>query len=290
MKILIIGNPIASGGNAADKMDQLASILKEQGHTPVTYLTKFAHDGKAHVAKVGDDIDRIVVVGGDGTFNEIINGIPDNCSIPLLHLPTGNANLLAHDLDLPGTAEGAAYLIDHGRIIMSDVAVMNNIKFIMVAGAGFDAHVTEEVKKHRTGRLSNLSYVMPILKSLKKAAGSSFKVTIDNKTYHGAMVLVSNVKCYAGICKIAFEAGIDTRVLDIIVFPGTGFFSVVKYFLYARFSKITRLKNVMYLKGRSIKITSDRPVAMELDGDFKGRHREVNIEILQKSIPLIVKK
>ncbi|MCP3900646.1 MAG: diacylglycerol kinase family lipid kinase, partial [Desulfobacteraceae bacterium] len=291
MKILIIGNPIASGGNVKKKIDELSSILQARGHHPIKYLTKFAGDGKTYISNINKDIDRIVVVGGDGTLNEIINGVSTDFSIPVLQLPTGNANLLGHDLSLPRTAKGAADLIEHGQTIMADVATMNNTKFIMVAGAGFDALITEEVKKHRTGKLNNFSYIKPLFRSLKKSSNLLYEITIDEKTIeHGAMVLIANVQCYAGICKIAFEAGVDTRVLDIIIFPEINFISFMKYFLFAKFSKVTKLKGVKYYKGKSVKITSDKPIKMELDGDFADQHQEVNIELFPGSLPLIVPK
>ncbi len=291
MKILIIGNPIASGGDVKKKIDELESILKTRDHITIVYLTRFANDGKTYVSNIDTSIDRIIVVGGDGTLNEIINGLPTDFSCPVLQLPTGNANLLGHDLYLPRTAKGAADLIEHGKIIMADVGIMNNKKFIMVAGAGFDALITEEVKKHRKGRLSNLSYIRPLVQSIKKSSSLSYKITIDETTVaHGAMVLIANVQCYAGICKIAFDAGVNTGVLDIVIFPKISYISFVKYFLFAKFSKVTRLKSVKYLKGKRIKITSDKPIKMELDGDYADQHQEVEIELIPSSLPIIAPK
>ncbi len=289
MKILLIGNPISSGGNAKKRIKELAALLDSRGHETTTYLTQYAGDGKKHMSKLKRDIDRIVVVGGDGTLNEIINGIPGNFSIPLLQLPTGNANLFGTDLCLPQTVEGAADLVEGGKIIMADIASMNDTKFIMVAGFGFDANVTEEVKKHRKGQVNNLSYIMPVFRSFKKSSALSFTVTIDEKTVaNGAMVLISNVKCYAGICEVAYDAGVNTGVLDIVIFPKISLYSLLRYFIFAKVSKITKLLGVQYFKGKKIQITSDDSIPVEVDGDFVGRHEEVIIKLFPQSIPVIV--
>ncbi len=98
MKILIIGNPIASSGGVKFKISRLSAILEQRGHRVASHLTRFAGDGRNYVAAAAEAFDRVVVVGGDGTFNEILNGIPEGLQVPLLQLPTGNANLLARDL------------------------------------------------------------------------------------------------------------------------------------------------------------------------------------------------
>lgn len=289
MKILIIGNPIASGGDAGKRISALKDALEKKGHSAEAYLTKFAGDGKERVSKVEDDVDRIVIVGGDGTVNEVINGIPEGFKTPLLQLPTGNANLLARDLKLPKTINKVVSLLENGTVIMADVAQMNGTRFIMVAGVGLDARVTEALKRKRTGRVNNFSYLGPILEALGQHSKSEFCVEVDGAApVKGAAVLVCNIRNYAGICDIAYDADIASRVLDIVVLPKDNLFSFLKYLLFARFSKITRLKNIKYLKGKKIKITSDIQIPIELDGDFNDRHAEVTIELLQEQVPLIV--
>lgn len=289
MKILIIGNPIASGGDGEKRIRELQSILESRGHVVEPYLTQFAGDGKNRMSQVSADIDRVVVVGGDGTVNEIINGIPDGFSTPILQMPTGNANILAQDLNLPEKALEVADVLEKGRVVMADVAEMNGERFIMIAGAGFDARVTEEVKKVRTGKVSNLSYVVPILRSLKNHSQSMFDVVVDGtKRARGAIVLVCNVRNYAGLCEIAFDAGVDTGQLDVVVFPRDNLLSFLKYLACAKLSRVTRLAGVTYLKGRSVEISSDKSIPVELDGDFNGRHSGVTIKLKPACVPLMV--
>lgn len=288
MKILIIGNPIASGGNAAKRIERLSNILNHRGHTADTYLTRFAGDGKAYMAKLNVAYDRIVVVGGDGTFNEIINGLPDGFSVPLIQLPTGNANLLAKDLKLPHGPEAAADLLENGRVIMADVAVMNGTKFIMVASAGFDARVVEELERERTGKVSNFSYIRPFLRAMTTSKSVDYSVAVDhNYIVNGAMVLVCNVRNYAGICEMAYGAGVDSGVLDIVVFPNDGMLPLFRYFIMARFSRIDRVRGVTYVKGRTVRITSNTPIPMEVDGDFAGNHPHVDINLKAGAVPII---
>jgi len=288
MNIFIIGNPIASGGDGERRIAVLQTLLEKRGHHVISHVTRFAGDGKEHISTLGSEIDRIVIVGGDGTVNEIINGIPGEFTIPIVQMPTGNANLLAKDLGLPENPLQVADVLENGRTLMADVAQMNGSDFIMVAGAGFDARVTEEMKKVRRGRVGNLTYVLPILRALRRPDHGLFDVKVDGvKCARGAMVLVCNVRNFGGMCEIAFDAAVDSRQLDIVVFPVMNLFSLLKYFLFSKFSRITRLRGVRYLKGKKIEIDSITPIPVELDGDFNGWHSHVSIQMKSGKVPLM---
>ena len=289
MRILIIANPIAGGGRARRQGAALSAILEARGHSVSSYLTRFAGDGKRYLSQNKEPLDRIVVVGGDGTFNEILNGFPTGAAVPILHLPTGNANLLASDLNLPRTAAGAAHLVENGRVVRADVALMNNIKFIMVAGAGFDARVTEELKRVRRGEVSNLSYVLPVLRALRNRPGSMWSVSVDGKgPVTGAAVLVCNVRTYGGICRIAFDADVANGRLDVVILPAEGLWHLIKVLFAARFSKVTRVRGVRYLKGRRVEISGPDSIPMQLDGDFVGRYPKVDIVLQPASLPILI--
>ena len=289
MKITIIGNPISSGGDTKTRMAKLQRLLEERGHLVTSFLTRFAGDGRNEISRLSKNMDRVVVVGGDGTFNEIISGLSEGSSVPLLHFPSGNANLMGKDLGLPKKEEQVAGLLENGRILMADVGMMNGQKFIMVAGMGFDARVTEEMKKIRKGKVSNLTYVLPMIRALSTTENAVFRVTVDDDpaVYRGKAVIVANVRTYGGICEIAHKAGISTGRLDVVVLPEENAAAVVKYLLYAKFFKIDLLKNVTYLQGEKIRIESDIPIPVELDGDFNGRHDRVEIGVIPASVPLV---
>ena len=289
MNILIIGNPIAGGGKGERNILRLQSILEKRGHGVTSYLTRFAGDGRNRISRVTPEVDRIVIVGGDGTVNEIISGIPRGFSTPILQMPMGNANLLGKDLQLPGRAVAVAELLEKGRVVMADVAQMNGKTFIMVAGAGFDARVTQEMKKTRQGRVSNFSYIMPIFRALKHPFHSRFEVVVDGAWHaRGDMVLVCNVRNFAGLCDIAFDAGVNTGQLDVVVFPDVHPLSLFKYGVFSKFSRVTRLKGVKYLKGKTVEMDSTTPIPIELDGDFNGWHHHVSIRLKPERIPLVV--
>lgn len=291
MNILLIGNPISSGGHAGMRIQRLGQMLEKRGHQVTTYLTRFAGDGKSMIHSLSQNMDRIVVVGGDGTLNEMINGISDSSSCPILHFPTGNANLLAKDLKLPQELNPVADLVEQGKTIMADMGIMNGNRFLMVCGMGFDARVTEELKKVRKGKVSNWDYVLPFIRAIKTSPNMPLNVRIDDGTLdaQGRAVLVSNIRNYGGICEMAHDAGVTTGVLDVIIFPKENLLSLLTYLAYAKFSRVTRLQGVIYAQAKNhVLIQSEVPIPVELDGDFFERHHEVHIDVKPGILPLIV--
>lgn len=291
MNILLIGNPISSGGHAGKRIQSLERLLKERGHHVNTYLTSFEGDGKSAVQSLSQKMDRLVVVGGDGTLNEILNGLSISSRCPILHYPTGNANLLARDVKLPIELNQVADLVEQGKIIMADVGTMNENRFLMVCGMGFDARVTEELKKVRKGKVSNLHYVLPFIRGTRTAINVPLKVNIDDgaQEFQGCAVLVSNIRNYGGVCEMAHDAGVASGVLDVVIFPRENLISLLKYLFFAKFSRISRLKDVIYVQAKKqVLIQSEEPIPVELDGDFFGRHDGVRIEVQPGILPLIV--
>ncbi len=288
MNILIIANPVSSGADIRKTAHRLAGRLKERGHAPQIYLTRYRGDARHKMSRVDNTIDRVVVVGGDGTFNEVLNGIPRNLGIPITQLPTGNANLLGKDLNLPTRCSAMADLLENGKIVQADLAAMNDSKFIMVADVGFGARVTEEMKKIRRGKVNNFSYLVPICRALRDLP-QIYEVCVDETNYaKGAMVLVSNVRTYGGICTVADTAGIDTGVLDVVVLPQTRAQDLINYMAHIYFGKLHSVKGVKYLKGKKISIQCKDPVPVQLDGDFFGWHKDVNIELETTGYPILV--
>src|SRR5689334_8274981 len=89
MKLLIIGNPIAGGGKAKPRIEELVKRLTAAGHEVEAKLTRKAGDARAWANQVPPDIDRLIVAGGDGTLNEVLNGLNDPSRTPIVQMPVG---------------------------------------------------------------------------------------------------------------------------------------------------------------------------------------------------------
>ncbi|MFW5653782.1 MAG: diacylglycerol/lipid kinase family protein, partial [Planctomycetota bacterium] len=115
MKILIIGNPVSGDGKAARRIGRLVEVLTRRGHVVQAMLTQQAEDTQRFARAIQPgQFDRLVVAGGDGTLNGVLNGLRRPDLLPLVPLSSGTANLLARELHLPQDPAGLADVLEQG--------------------------------------------------------------------------------------------------------------------------------------------------------------------------------
>ncbi|MBN1256287.1 MAG: diacylglycerol kinase family lipid kinase [Planctomycetes bacterium] len=297
MKILIIANPISGGGKGKENANKLALLLSKKGHKAELYFTGNTGGAKRRVEKIGTEFDCLVVVGGDGTVNEVVNGIPKIGLPPIIPYPQGTANILAKEMNIPENPEQVVEIIekfktrrmDLGKITYSQEGKPQlNKNFILTASSGFDAMVTEEVKKLRTGKLGYWGYLMPIINLLKRYRIPELQVTVDGaEPVQGAMVLVSNVKNYGGLFSITDKAECDSGHFDICVLQKGSIPALASYTTSAFMKNVSTRKDIVYLTGREIKIDSSKPVAVEVDGDYLCK-TPVEIKIEPGAVSVVI--
>ncbi|MDH7499748.1 MAG: diacylglycerol kinase family lipid kinase [candidate division NC10 bacterium] len=287
-KILLIGNPAAGGGRAMRTMADLPERLRQRGHRVETFLTRSAGDAGRRARDMEGDVDALVIVGGDGTINEILNGLADPSRIPIAHLPTGTASILGRELGLPRRTKDLVRLLESGHLRQLDMGLLDGRRFLMVASAGFDAMVTEEVGKRRGGTLGYLGYLSPILRVLSRYHPPELQVTIDGaEPALGALVVVSNTRNYGGIFSFADRARCDSGHLDVCIFPRGSLPALIWYYLAAFCGWVSKRTDVRYLTGTRIKIESKDPVAVQVDGDYAGT-TPAEIQLLPALVPVLV--
>jgi YegS/Rv2252/BmrU family lipid kinase len=287
-KILLIGNPVAGRGMAHRLIAEVVQELQQRGCKVETFLTRSAGDANHRARSVEPDVSAVVVAGGDGTLNEVLNGLPDPSAIPLSIFPLGTANILAHELSLPKKPKAAAEAVDQGRIRWLDMGLAKDRRFLMLVSAGLDAMVSKEVSQRRGTRLGYLGYLLPVLMVLTRYRSPDLRVTVDEREGgRGAFVLVSNTKNYGGIFTFADRACCDSGHLDVCIFPKGDFVALLRYYFAAFRGTLSMEADVTYLQGQCIRIESRRPVAVQVDGDPFGT-TPIVIDIMPSSVPIIV--
>ncbi len=211
-----------------------------------------------------------MVAGGDGTLNDVLNGLPD--PIPDPHRAPAH-----RDCQRPRPRaripekDGFIQIIEGGHVRRLDMGLLGERRFLMMAHAPLDAMVTEEVQRQRRGRDGYLGYLMPILRALRRYHPPDLEVAVDGgKQITGAFVIVSNTRNYGGIFSFADRARCDSGHLDVSVFPRGALPALVWYYFSAFHGWASRRTNVRYLTGNRIRIQSREPVVVQVDGDPSG--------------------
>ncbi len=288
MKILVIGNPIAGTGQAERRIKLFSRALEQHGHDVHVFMSKQYGEALEKAGNVGSDVDRIVVAGGDGTVNEVINGLADPSRIPILHLPTGTANQLARSLDLPFDPHQLVNILEHGSIRRIDMGLVGNHRFLLLVSSGFDARVAAEVKKSRNDTLGYTGYVVPILRAWANHQPHELNVIIDNQqTICGFNVMVLKVRQYGGVFVFAEEARLDSGYFEVCVFQQGSVPWMSLYAFAGLVGKAAELPGMIRARARMVRIESEQPVPVEIDGDHYGM-TPVDIQLQPSVVPVVV--
>jgi YegS/Rv2252/BmrU family lipid kinase len=250
-------------------------------------LTEGPGDATARAGRIDADTHRIVVVGGDGTVNEVVNGLADPARTPLVALGTGTANILAHELGYPYDPEGVARIVESDVIQRLDLGIAGGKRFLAVVSSGFDALVTRTIAENRTSTLGYLGYARPILRTLGRYRPPNLTVRVDGEEVEGGLVIVSNTRNYGGLFTMADTARCDSGHLDVLVLERATYLPLVRSAIGGLTGGISRQKGVVHRTGTAIEIASEDEAPVEVDGDYFGS-TPIEISMDGRQVPFVV--
>lgn len=266
-KIQLILNPSAHSEKAQKSVEEIRGLsdrlVIHESHSfeQAQNLAKTAADAGARA---------VLAAGGDGTINAVISGLAGS-DTTLGVFPTGTMNLFARELNLPtGSLKECWEVIEAGHSCEVDLFKANEQVFVQVAGVGFDAKIIEETSWERKKRFGPLSYVMSAF-SVAGQKPPRIKVTTDEGLeIAGAFVLIGNGALYGPAFKIFRNASNRDGLLDVIVFAGQNLMDILKYVSGMTIGNLDKMRGVTSLQTTGIKVESDVPAPVEVDGELAG--------------------
>ncbi len=270
MKVKLIANPVA-GGDARSKIDRAVAWLQGSGVDVDLFLTEKRGDAlqAARDAKAGG-YDRIIAAGGDGTLNEVINGLVPS-AIPLAFIPFGTTNVFALEVGLPFDVEQACEVALHGQARPVCLGLAGDARFLLMAGIGFDAEVVAGVNlalKRRVGKLAYLVSSLAVL--LRSGLGTIEVVDEQGRHYQGCSAIIGNGRYYGGRFLITPAASLQEDTLEVCLFRSRGRLGFLYSMIKVAFGRPLTEKEVWRFKGRELAFTGFK-AAVQLDGDYHGR-------------------
>jgi YegS/Rv2252/BmrU family lipid kinase len=288
VRVIAIANPIAGRGAAPRQAAQLSGLLQGRGHTVECWITHGPGDAGRCARHAKDQFDRIAVIGGDGTLNEVVNGLPDPTRVPIAYLACGTGNMLGHELGLPRSVEAVADLAVGESVRRIDLGRVGERRFLGNVGIGFDALVTEDLGRRRTGTLRYPGYALPILRVLARYREPRLTLCIDGgEPLNGAFAVVSNLRNYGGLFALADRACCDSGRLVVCVFERARVRDLARYAVAALRARLPGLRGVRFETGRHVRVTSPESVPVQIDGDHSGA-TPVEIEVEPAAVPILV--
>lgn len=297
MKSLMIANAIAGQHHGEDLYAQIKEALGAD--LPPVEETRGPGDASriAFEAAQSGGFDVVYAVGGDGTVNEVANGLlagSDEASRPVLGIiPRGTSNVVASELGIPWPGISAAVdVLRGGKVKAIDVGRVGDRYFLLAASCGVDAEAVRDVPANLKSLVGPGAYVMSGIAALANYSPTRVTIRFDSEavSLDAFVVIVSNISTYGlSIVKVAPFAALDDGWLDICVFekPPThkiGFLAQVMLLLARRHLNDPRVR---YFRARHIEIESDPPIATQLDGDPIG-NTPVTIDVVPNALKILV--
>lgn len=288
MSLFFVLNPVAGKGRAKALVPVIEKICKDNN---VEFQIKTTHrPGEATEISnqaVEEGFKRIISVGGDGTLNEVINGIAGS-DAALGIIPGGSGNDFIRSINKSRDIEKIILDIITGEVKKTDLGVCNNKYFINVGSAGLDAEVVIRTEKAKRFFSGSAAYIAAVLYTIFTYKGWNMKIQVDDKSFEAKTLLtaIANGKYYGGGMIPVPEAKIDDGYFDIC---HVGHMSKLKMFiLFPKYmkGKHAGIKQVSFHRGKTVKITCDEPMAINLDGEII-RDREVEFKVIKDGINII---
>jgi len=239
---------------------------------------------------VTDNIDLLVISGGDGSINEVSQSLV-NTNTVLGLIPTGSGNGLARFLEIPLQPHKAIGLLNTYRIKEIDTAEVNNKLFVSIAGVGFDALIAEKFTKvHRRGFFS---YFSLITTAFTTYVPQEYTLTLDEKKIKRKALFISfaNSNQFGYNTNIAPDAIIDDGklVVTIVEKPPLILTPILAHLLF--FKKINQSNYVEVIKSNNISIERKDNGVVNIDGEaIHINSKSLNFKIKNKSLKIIVPK
>lgn len=267
----MIANP-ASGRASGRKLRKAEDILTAKGiRLETLYTTESGEAVTLAKEAARKKPDLVIAAGGDGTLNEVVNGLAES-GVPMAILPLGTTNVLARELNIPTDVEGALEaalaraprLVSLGRL----TAEGRSRYFCFAAGAGYDAAVVKGMRSGAKKFSGKLAYILSGLRVLLAWNPEEIEATADGSAYRCHTLIVSNTRKYAGDFVVAPGADIKEPLLHMFLLHGSRRTDIIRLALGIMLERLDRVRGLSRVTVKTLDVKGT--AHMQVDGDYAG--------------------
>jgi diacylglycerol kinase (ATP) len=296
---ILISNPLAGirSAHRSRRIHEAIAILRQAGIVAQVQFTSSAGDGKQLASEaVKQGCDLIIACGGDGTINEVINGLAPS-QVPLAILPGGTANIVAKELGLPGRIVKAAKQLPSwcpcrvalGRASWEESGSTRQRYFLAVAGVGFDARIISQLDVAMKLRIGVVAYVLEAVRQVFRYSFPRFRCDVDGSRASPTFAVIQRSSRYAGWLRLARPHSIRQPDFSCCLFEGSSPERYFRYVIGILTQTHHRLGDVHSPQGSYIRCTNEQskePIYFEVDGELAGRI-PVTFEVVPDALTLL---
>ena len=300
-------NPSSRSGQGREVWKQVRQLLKKNSLPYKALFTRYPGHGRklAKSLPLEQKNHTLIVIGGDGTFNEVLNGLSNHFFWNISYLPVGSGNDLARGLQLSADPiERLCHLLHDALPSVPhplDTGILQvknrTSRFAISSGIGYDASICYEVShtpvKKRLNRLhlGKLVYAYAAVKLLFSFQPCDMDVEIDNhRTYHFSNVYFitgMNLPYEGGGFRFCPRADSTDGALDFIIIHNISKLKILLLFPTAYFGLHTHFKGITLLRGKTMKIKSEKPRTLHRDGEYAGISASVSFSVQKHALQFL---
>jgi diacylglycerol kinase (ATP) len=291
---------VAGFPRSRGRWERIEAALRAAGVALEAVHTQRPHDGEDVVRRaVQQGRRRLMVVGGDGSVNDVVNGVmraglDDTREVTLAVAPTGTGNDWARSLGIGGRPVDVAAAVSTGRTVLHDVGVVDYPRstaarrwFINVAGAGYDADMTARVPRPVP---SAATYLRVAVSGLVSYKAPRFRVDADGASFDDRMLLVfaANGQYCGNRMHVAPVARIDDGLLDVVMVRELGLLAVLPKLVKLYRGTILGDPAVRHVRAAKVRVDADPPAEIQADGQMAGR-TPAEFSLLPRALRVVVR-
>src|SRR5262245_45866846 len=272
LRTLCIYNQQAGRALPISRIDEVRRLLAGHGYEVEFTPTAYPQHGieLARQAAAAGNIDLVIAAGGDGTVNEVACGLALS-TVPLGFLPCGTANVLAKELGIPNDLQDAANLISSSKPTRIALGKGDSRYFVMMAGVGVDAEIVYALNAKVKRAIGQAAFWLEALRHwTTRPQTARFSVDVDGNMHEASFAIISRIGWYAGGVKITSKADLRLDQFDVCIFKGTSRTDYLRYLSGVLCGTHTDLRDVVYFRGTTIRMTAQAQVRVQMDGELVG--------------------
>ncbi len=293
-KLLFIINPKAGRTEIRAHALEAIETLQKSGFEVTVFITQGKNDAYNKVLREGGSFSRIICCGGDGTADEVLNGIMSLEVKPeFAVIPTGTTNDYAFNLNIPANIPAAAKIVGGNNPFLVDVGKFIDKYFTYIAAFGTLTEVTYETPQDSKNIFGYLAYILEGAKRISAIKSYRARVEYDDGVIEGSFIfgLFSNSISLGGLRTAFTGTELDDGLLEAVLIkePTTllDVQSIVNVLLSIEHLDDAEGEFVQSVRSSRFRITTEQPIKWTLDGEGGGIHTDVTIENVPKAITVI---
>lgn len=292
-KLLLIVNPCSGRAKMYTELLKVVEVFSSNNYLVTVYPTKFKGDATEFVKKISaDDFDTIVVCGGDGTLNEVIEGIMEsNKNIPLGYIPSGTLNEWSSGLNISRNIETAAKDIINGKKMKLDIGRFNEKYFSYTASFGAFTGASYSTPQEMKNVLGQSAYFLEGIKGLAAIKPIHMKLTNDDGVVEGDFLFgaISNSLSVGSIIKYdKTPVGLNDGIFEVILIHNPDNIVKLQPLVDGILKHEFNREGMEFFRTNKLTIETTEEVAWTLDGEYAKGNGLISLENIHGAITFII--